>query len=469
MAEQSLLIRIGIDPSGAVTGGKVVEGSLGGVDNRLKGMNQRFGEGASYGDRLTHSLGRLGSAGRMDAFRMLSSDILVATTNMGGMGKASGLLRVGFFSVQSALGAFLGPMGLAGVAIAGSAVIQIFSRLGTEQKALGEEINKSKEPLKYLIENFTQWADLAQRLLIYSLKQTELELIRNEAAIRKLQEEGAKPNFWDRLTKIVGLFYAYKEINVPAMVDAEVNSEERLNSELLKLLRNEGDLLKMKGALGEAIEPPNVKAWIEANNLIKENINLWIMFGAMSQGKRREPIIPDVKPITKELVALDKELRQKPEDIGKMINKIEELRNMSVTYISQISTAFADSMLGIEVRWGDMIKNMITQFVASGIEDLIKKAFGYKSGFGILGTALGWVTALQSGTPYVPQTGLYILHRGEAVVPANQNVYRSSVFNQDHSGDTFNVQILQLDIKKLTKDKIIPIIKEAVKNRELTL
>ena len=169
MAEQSLLIRIGIDPSGAVTGGKVAEGALGGLDNRLKGMNTRFGEGASYGDRLTHSLGRLGSAGRMDAFRMLSSDILIATTNMTGMSQASGLLRTGLFAVQSSLGALLGPLGLAGVAVAGMLVVSMFTKKAEATKKAREELEKNQQAIEKNTSALLHFAGEGERWAVIKL------------------------------------------------------------------------------------------------------------------------------------------------------------------------------------------------------------------------------------------------------------------------------------------------------------
>jgi len=52
---------------------------------------------------------------------------------------------------------------------------------------------------------------------------------------------------------------------------------------------------------------------------------------------------------------------------------------------------------------------------------------------GSIGSVLG---SFQMGTPYVPKTGLYKLHEGERVTPANQNTY-----NQQKSySNSINIQ-----------------------------
>jgi len=42
------------------------------------------------------------------------------------------------------------------------------------------------------------------------------------------------------------------------------------------------------------------------------------------------------------------------------------------------------------------------------------------------GSPSGWgISSYQYGTPFVPKTGLAMLHKGEAVIPANQNTYNT--------------------------------------------
>ena len=218
-------------------------------------------------------------------------------------------------------------------------------------------------------------------------------------------------------------------------------------------------LLQKQDALSKTNEELKKSATLqeELNNQLK----IW---GALEIGPARKlGIAIDVKPVKKVFESVSTEA-ENSSDLA--VKAFEEFTDKTRAHVGELSTAFVDMMMGVDVRWGDLLASMVKQLLASGLQDLI---MGLLSGgsTSILGEIFGM---FQSGTPFVPRTGAYILHQGEAVIPANQNtVYRSSVFNQDHSGDTWNVQIIQLDPKKLTKDKIAPILKEMVKNRELNL
>jgi hypothetical protein len=141
----------------------------------------------------------------------------------------------------------------------------------------------------------------------------------------------------------------------------------------------------------------------------------------------------------------------------------ENAKNAIVNFSSQIGDAFADMIMGTEVRWADMLKNMVKQMIASGIMNLIKDILSPIPGAGGVLGLLGF----QHGTPYVPKTGVYMLHRGEAVVPAHRNV--SYVRNYNSGGNTTNYNVLYLDPEKLTRRSIVPMIEKMVQNRQTRL
>ncbi len=461
MAEQSLLIRIGIDPSGAVTGGKIVEGSLGGVDNRLVGLNQRFGEGASYGDKLTHSLGRLGSAGRMDAFRMLSTDILVATTNMTGMGQASGLLRTGLFTLQSTLGAFLGPVGLAGIAIAGMAVVSMFGRKAEATKLAREELDKN---LKSLNENRNALLDLAKAGDMEARKALIQKLTEAENKLASAREKAFQSAIDEGLT----IVQADLKVKIGT---AELENQVKSLKESLGELRDSDKVIGIiTSGFGKNLEElwKNITASkeyrleLEKLNKVKipEESLLKAPKGLEGVSKGIETFNEDVEN------SFDRLMEDVRNSYRVQKEETEKWKNEVRPYVSEVSSAFVDMMFGVNVRWGDMLENMVKQLLASGLQDLIMGLL-FGGSTSILGSIFGGF--LQSGTPYVQKSGLYHLEEGEAVLTRSQNVYRSSVFNQQSYGDNVTVNVFQLDAKRLTKKDIVPVIKEMIRNREINL
>jgi len=76
------------------------------------------------------------------------------------------------------------------------------------------------------------------------------------------------------------------------------------------------------------------------------------------------------------------------------------------------------------------------------------------SGGGTAGSTVGsgW-GSYQLGTPYVPQTGLYQLHQGEAVIPANQNTYNNTQNNTINiPSEGGNVQLIAKAVENVLYD-----------------
>ena len=157
------------------------------------------------------------------------------------------------------------------------------------------------------------------------------------------------------------------------------------------------------------------------------------------------------------------------------------------------------AIVGLYAAWqknfGD-IQEKTKKFVAalgnlfSGMRDTIKKVWGNLTDWiknkldWILGawgkakSVLSWVPGmggggdkpgLQHGTPYVPETGIYRLHKGEAIIPAAQNPFSSNTTNNNSyhgSPITVNLNVTggpDQDWNAITRRQIIPAIKKAIK------
>jgi len=93
-----------------------------------------------------------------------------------------------------------------------------------------------------------------------------------------------------------------------------------------------------------------------------------------------------------------------------------------------ISGAFQSAFQDGEFRFDAMLQNLFAQLASSAFLALILSIFNPGKSFGGI---LSGIFGFQHGTPFVDRTGVYMLHRGEAVIPASQNVY-GSTYNQSY-------------------------------------
>jgi hypothetical protein len=84
-----------------------------------------------------------------------------------------------------------------------------------------------------------------------------------------------------------------------------------------------------------------------------------------------------------------------------------------------LSRGFVDAFLAGEDAFKELLASMAKELVASAIFKLLTSIFNPGS---IIPLPLGDLPVYQTGTSYVPNTGLAMVHRGEAVIPAHQNL-----------------------------------------------
>jgi archaellum component FlaC len=136
-------------------------------------------------------------------------------------------------------------------------------------------------------------------------------------------------------------------------------------------------------------------------------------------------VLDKASEATDEAVDANEELKESYEDLEKPIDDIgkefDKLTEKTETYIG-VFMALSQLIEQQAEKW-----NKLKSAMAEGVS-----AFGYgpspTGAFGYTGEAWGTKPfgSYQHGTPFVPKTGMAMLHRGEAVVPANQNTYNNS-------------------------------------------
>jgi len=516
MAEQSLLIRIGIDPSGAVTGGKIVEGSLGGLDNRLKGLNRNFGQGADFSDKFHTNLDRLGRMPRLNIMSFLVTDLTMTATGMGKVSESAQLMRTGLYAISAPLQALLSPTGFAAVAVAGLILTTVLSGQKVSAKELGtkiEELSKDYDILKFASSELADktkdklnvaLADVKSKLedvvsqietatprvvklleMVTSIQQLGLlkivgiapdlgALTKTETDLTKIMGEENKKRF-DAYTKLYSdeslldkTVYTFRQNLLWRDYDefikqgvAKVDAEKWLNEQMKNLANKRSEEILKIDTTAEKKRVEGIEKQIRE---VLHPGKTGIQFQLEGGKKAADDLAKSIMKGNIQIDIANDHLKKQGPIWDELQRRAEQLRNVGIGYFSGLGDAFAQTMIGIQVNWDQMVKAMETRLLSAVFMKILSQILGksFLTGFGEL-------LSFQHGTPFVPATGVYVLHQGEAVVPANRNVYQSSVFNQQSYGNTIVIQNFSIDPKKLTKDKIAPILKEMVKNRELTL
>ena len=113
-------------------------------------------------------------------------------------------------------------------------------------------------------------------------------------------------------------------------------------------------------------------------------------------------------------------------------------RNMQDTFADFLFDPFKDGVEGMANNFADALRRMAANYLAQEIFDGAKGLFsssGGASGIGDLFSSLfSSVAAFDVGTPRVPKTGLAVIHKDEAVIPARFNRAGMSPYGHNEVG-----------------------------------
>lgn len=138
-----------------------------------------------------------------------------------------------------------------------------------------------------------------------------------------------------------------------------------------------------------------------------------------------------IKPFTEGIAYMQEKLNSLS-GAGEYTMDLSALSSLIGVYsdIAKVIAPYAARTAGTPVEYGKSTMFAMEQSVRGLFEPmtlLLNKIF-QKFGQGF-----------QTGTPYVPQTGLYQLHRGEAVIPASQNNYNNKSSQQITYAPVINI------------------------------
>jgi hypothetical protein len=466
MAERLILLKLEADASSLVSN---IETSKKAIQNLSSETTRQSAQIATGAQKATFGFGRFGQQitkiPRTNILPLLNSQLISVTSSVTGTTAATQGLQRGMMVLQGTAGSLLGPIGLLIGILGGLATAFILLRTKTEHNtsAFKEWLKEYKEFTKEISLQDKQrkhQIELEERLIRLQKLQAEMNeraLTQSKALIffKKIVEKatfGVAISVEDEIKAVEKEIALYKlyETEMKNKISNDNQNLENIKETLPWLERLNKELLK---ALPEITKESWAK--IEARPELKLP-TLESILGGMP-GERA--MSPEEKRALEEYLKWYEELETQQ---ARQKESLESLKNVTINYAWQMSDAWVDMMMGVEVNWDQMIKSMVANLIKSGIQNLILGLFtggGVGGIFGFLG--------FQHGTPYVPKTGAYLLHKGEAVVPAYRNV--SYVRNYNQGGNTTNYYMLNLDPEKLTRRSIVPLIEKMAVNRQTRL
>lgn len=451
-------IAIEVDASGAIAGIKQAETAI----SQGLGRIQDSGITASRGiDVMEKSLGRLASSRAPNLLGQVNQQLLSQIPLLRDNASAFTLISTAAFAAQRALVAFLGPLGLIGLA---AAALLLFANRAKEAKT---EIEKLAEANDKLLSSFAKLAaagiinaDAVKKLRDdYAEAQTSLQILEQGlGTVEKMFGENSKEAITHRKA-ITGL-------------SLEVNRM----GESLQSIDWASTLEEQKGLA--AFQEQLTGKWKEWNEALKKTppilSDIQDSFDAFAEATDASWMLStsDENPAVQKSREFDdamrgwrlrieetnEALKQTVEEEKKIAQKAEETKQTFLSLTYPIRQAFADLFLGIETDWGEMLRRMAVDLITSTI-------------FKWIGTALtgpGGLLAgvFQQGTTFVPQTGLAIVHRGEAIIPAERNIFNRTVTNQTFGATVINNYFSTPIDSKMLRRTFLPLLKQAVNRRE---
>lgn len=469
MAKRTVLLRLEIDPSNLQAGIEASKKALQDLGGSASVVSTSATKATAGFQKLGSQLTRLP---RTSIFPMLNMELVSLVSSMSGATGASVGLQRGMMVLQGGAGALLGPIGILVGTLAGLVLALGISRLATEKhskafedfkkqlKETTEEAKRLKEEAERVSKGSVSWAEAIKTGIIASIfgwKKANEEL--DKALIKQSEIYG---DFALLQAHLLALSQSEYLMTIGQTIPA-LKSKMTVSQSMIDILKEEHkDWQINKKVLDEITNRTKdlTDAKKELNRELAWQILQQKILAVKITSTLGEPRRPELKLVG------DQQKKQNEFVLQMEKNRIEAAqrgKDAIINFSWQIGDAFADMMTGTEVKWGEMLKNMVKQMIASGIMNLIRSFLSGIPGAGGVLSFLGF----QHGTPYVPKTGAYILHKGEAVVPAYRNL--SNVRNYNSGGNVTNYNVLYLDPEKLTRRSIVPIIEKMIQNRQTRL
>jgi hypothetical protein len=247
-----------------------------------------------------------------------------------------------------------------------------------------------------------------------------------------------------------------------------------INREYNTLIEQAKKVFTEKGKLNEAIKAINAKRQEEIDALDELD----------EKNKQAADSTSDLKDKTKELGDETKKTAEAVKETGETGVKAFESITVSIAKAGQQLHSFTEEAVAAAIA------NIKMKYYPAmmKLQDAVNESMGYGKkiaeanlalikknmqeqidtilyGLKVYNQTMGQMTtsgssssfgSYQTGTDYVPKTGLYMLHKGEAVIPANQNTTNNNnTFSPNitiNASGNSNAQDIAYEVKKVLED-----------------
>ena len=457
-------IFVELDTSSVVTGSKEMTDQLGGAFRTVQAQaNTSLPAVTRGGDELSKSLNRLSSSRAPQFMGVLTSSVVSSIPALQGSATAMSLMSTAAFGLQRSLVALIGPTGfiiLAVGALAGFTIQGINAK-----RSVSDLISK-------LNELTTLFLDMEKAGLLgnVALKELGKNTAEAEKRIAELKNQIELHNIVAK--KLEEVSQGEREA---VMLSAEEWKAYGLNVNKaeLEIAKLQLGLINVRKSVAEVrieITKPIMPEWMKTIPELVPDIPIKTIFPQEIKLPVAKIELKDILPDPRKAIAFAESLtdaiNEAQEKLRDNTKRIEEEKKQAQTQAiqsisSDFESAFQQMLMGGKVAWDELIQYWYTKLLASAIFGILGKIFGF--GGGGLFTS---IFSFQGGTSFVPQTGLALLHKGEAVIPAERNPFVTNTTN-NLGGNTYIIQIKETIDSKTIRTKLLPQLKRMSEGREL--
>ncbi len=364
-----------------------------------------------------------------------------------------GLAQIASFGLQRALNTLVGA---GGVILLGITALTIFA---TASKKVKEEIQPLNESLETLGQRYLKMQELG---IIATATQIS---IRNKIA--DLNKEIEELNKTTDLNAI--------GLEKMGLANLSAADQEQLFGGVTQKLTERIEKIKTELASWQKLldDFTTDKAEKELDELIKK-MNA-VPFELKAPQRDEEAATRAMEKLKKASQENLKVLQDDIDTLSKFMDAIhakrlaqeEQIRQKLQQQAQNVGQYFGDMFEEIyrtgKFSWDKLIKEMELRLLKSIIIKIFEKLFSRG------GTDLGEIAGLfgfQSGTAFVPQTGAYLLHKGEAVIPAESNPFVNQTTN-NWGGNTYIINLNARFDERSVRNNLLPILRRLGQERAM--